>query len=64
MLALNFRKVTTNAADAAFNEKGIYSEAPKTGRPVWQTGHIYVRISACPAIGRPVVINLSGYRTD
>ena len=41
-----------------------YSHAPKTGRPVCQTGRKSVRFSACPAIGRPVAFNLSCYRTD
>ena len=33
------------------NLETIYSRCPKTGRPVWRTGHKNVRISARPVIG-------------
>ena len=40
----------------------LYSECPNTGRPVWRTGHIYVRLSNRPDFGRPVHSKPSGFR--
>ena len=40
----------------------MYSGCPKTGRPVWQTGHKSVRISACPVFERPRSNHFSGFQ--
>ena len=42
----------------------IYSGCPKTGRPVWQTGQIYVRISNRPDFRRPGCSRSSGFQVD
>ena len=39
-----------------------YSGCPKTGRPVWQTGHKSVRISACLVFERPRSNHFSGFQ--
>ena len=43
--------------------KTVYSECPKTGRPVWLSRRKYVRFLNYPVIGRPVHTVMSGYRT-
>ena len=54
----------SHASRDQWSEKEKYSECPKTERPVWLSGRKYVRFSNYPVIGRPVLINLSGYRID
>ena len=42
--------------------KTYYSEAPRTGRPVWQTGRKNVRILNRPDFERPGCNHMSGFR--